>query len=274
MNEFDAMQAPAISVLSEMIMGYILPGKPVANIVFRVYGSSNLFHTIQFLSDFKLGHYMKIPPRTMFTVQIGGSTLSAIVSLVTAWFLLDSIPDICDPTLLPPGSPWTCPNDSVFFTASVIWGLIGPARTFGPKGIYNSLNWFFLLGIFAPVPVYVARKKFPKVAWLKWVNVPIILIGGLTMPPASPVNNVMWLSVGMFFNGLIFRRNKGWWKRYNYLLSAALDAGTAFMGILLWLVLDLGLSRGIQWWGNAGEHCPLAHCPTAAGVSVKGCPVF
>ncbi|KAG0591869.1 hypothetical protein KC19_1G207800 [Ceratodon purpureus] len=268
-----ANQAPGISVLSEMIMGYILPGKPVANICFRVYGSSNLMHTIFFLSDFKLGHYMKIPPRTMFVVQVWGSILSAMVSLGTTWFLLDSIPNICNPALLPPGSPWTCPNDSVHFTASVIWGLIGPARTFGAQGIYNNLNWFFMVGIFAPIPVYIATKMFPKTTWLKWVNMPIILIGGLTMPPASPVNNIMWLSVGMFFNGFIFRRRKTWWKRYNYLLSAALDAGTAFMGILLWMVFGQGLGA-LEWWGNQGDHCPLAHCPTAAGISVKGCPVF
>ena len=254
-------------------MGYILPGKPVANMCFKVYGSSNLIHTISFLSDFKLGHYMKIPPRTMFAVQVWGSILSAVVSLGTTWFLLESIPNICNAALLPPGSPWTCPRDSVQFTASVVWGLIGPARTFGPQGLYNNLNWFFVMGIFAPVPVYIATKVFPKAAWLKSVNMPIILIGGLTMPPASPVNNIMWLSVGMFFNGFIFRRRKTWWKRYNYLLSAALDAGTAFMGILLWLVFDPRLG-GLKWWGNQGEHCPLAHCPTAAGISVKGCPAF
>lgn len=268
-----ANQAPGINVLSEMVMGYIMPEKPVANICFRIYGSSNLMHTISFLSDFKLGHYMKIPPRTMFIVQVWGSILSALVCLGTTWYLLDAIPNICNPALLPPGSPWTCPNDSVQFTASVIWGLIGPSSTFGTRGIYGKLNWFFVIGIFAPVPIYIAVKVFPKATWLKWVNMPIILIGGLTMPPASPVNNVMWLSVGMFFNGFIFRRHKTWWKRYNYLLSAALDTGTAFMGLLLWVCFDQGLGT-LEWWGNQGDHCPLAHCPTAAGISIKGCPVF
>lgn len=206
--------------------------------------------------------------------QVFGSTLSAVTSLIASWWMLTSIPNICNKALLPPGSPWTCPGESVHFTASVIWGLIGPERTFGPQGVYNNLNWFFLAGILAPVPLYVATKLFPRCAWLRWVNIPVLLIGGLTMPPASPVNNIMWLGTGMVFNGLVFRLRKSWWKRYNYVLSAALDAGTAFMGILLFVCIDGHARSPLVWWGNQGDHCPLAHCPTASGVSIEGCPLF
>lgn len=120
---------------------------------------------------------MKILPRTMFAVQVWGSILSAVVCSRTTWLLLESIPNSCNSGLLPPGSPWTCPIDSVHYTVSVIWGFIGPARIFGPQGIYNNLTWFYLVGIFALVPVYVATKVFLKATWLKWVNMPIVLIG-------------------------------------------------------------------------------------------------
>lgn len=53
-----------------MILGYIYPGKPLANLVFKTYGSVSMGQTIMFLSDFKLGHYMKIPPKSMFVVQV------------------------------------------------------------------------------------------------------------------------------------------------------------------------------------------------------------
>ena len=59
-------------------MGYLLPGKPVANMCFRIYGSSNLINAINFLADFKLGHYMKVPPRTMFAAQVAGHHLTSI----------------------------------------------------------------------------------------------------------------------------------------------------------------------------------------------------
>lgn len=51
-------------------MGLIYPGKPIANVCFKTYGYMSMLQAISFLSDFKLGHYMKIPPRSMFLVQV------------------------------------------------------------------------------------------------------------------------------------------------------------------------------------------------------------
>ena len=46
--------------------------------------------------------------------------------------------------------------------------------------------------------------------------------------------------------------------QYNYVLSVALDAGTAFSALFIFLVLDLPNAR-IDWWGNTvyqnSEHC-------------------
>lgn len=56
------------------------------------------------------------------------------------------------------------------------------------------------------------------------------------------------------------------------MLSAALDAGLAFMGVLLYFSLTME-NRSLEWWGADGEHCPLAKCPTAKGIVVDGCPV-
>ena len=52
-------------------MGVILPGKPVANVLFKTFGYIGMYQAVTFLSDFKLGLYMKIPPRSMFLVQVG-----------------------------------------------------------------------------------------------------------------------------------------------------------------------------------------------------------
>lgn len=58
------------------------------------------------------------------------------------------------------------------------------------------------------------------------------------------------------------------------MLSAALDAGLAFMGVLLYFSLTMNGISINHWWGAKGENCPLASCPTAPGVLVDGCPVF
>ena len=46
------------------------PGKPLANVAFKTYGYVSMSQAIMFSSDFKLGHYMKIPPKSMFIVQV------------------------------------------------------------------------------------------------------------------------------------------------------------------------------------------------------------
>lgn len=57
-------------MITEYIIGYIYPGYPVANMCFKVYGYISMKQGIAFLEDFKLGHYMKIPPRAMFMAQV------------------------------------------------------------------------------------------------------------------------------------------------------------------------------------------------------------
>lgn len=59
-----------MNIITEYCLGLIMPGKPIANVCFKVYGYISMNQAVFFLSDFKLGHYMKIPPRSMFIVQV------------------------------------------------------------------------------------------------------------------------------------------------------------------------------------------------------------
>ncbi|XP_022973117.1 oligopeptide transporter 3-like [Cucurbita maxima] len=266
-------QQPGYDIIAQLIIGYILPGKPIANLLFKIYGRISTVHALSFLSDLKLGHYMKIPPRCMYTAQLVGTLVAGTINLVVAWWMLDNIENICDTEALQPDSPWTCPKYRVTFDASVIWGLIGPRRLFGPGGLYRNLVWLFLIGAVLPVPIWALSKAFPKKKWIALINIPVISYGFAGMPPATPTNIASWLITGTIFNYFVFRHHKRWWQKYNYVLSAALDAGTALMGVLLFIVLQNG-GHSLRWWGSQPDHCPLAKCPTAPGIVVKGCPVF
>lgn len=208
-------------------------------------------------------------------VQLVGTVVASSTYFATAWYLLVSIPNICDPANLPEGSPWTCPTDEVFYNASIIWGVVGPQRMFGNLGNYAFINWFFLVGFLAPVPVWILTKVFPGKEWIKLINMPVILGSTMLMPPARAVNFITWIAVGVIFNCYIYRKHKGWWARHNYILSAGLDAGVAFAGVVIYFALQMQDITGVSWWGmDLGDHCPLASCPTAPGVVSKGCPVF
>ncbi|XP_022149165.1 oligopeptide transporter 4-like, partial [Momordica charantia] len=262
-------QTIGLNVVTEYVMGLIHPEKPIANVCFKTFGYVSMGQAISFLNDFKLGHYMKIPPRSMFLVQIIGTILAGTINLCVAWWLLNSIKNICQVDLLPPNSPWTCPEDRVFFSISIIWGLIGPKRIFGSQGFYGTLNWFFLVGAVGPVLVWLLHRAFPKQSWIPLINLPVLL--GATANMALNYNS--WILIGTVFNFFVFRYRKQWWQRYNYILSAALDGGLAFMAVLLYLSFGMK-GKSVDWWGTAGEHCDLASCPTAKGVVVYGCPLF
>ncbi|KAJ8760199.1 hypothetical protein K2173_011055 [Erythroxylum novogranatense] len=268
-------QQPGLNVLTELIIGYMYPGRPLANMVFKTYGFISIGQAITFLSDFKLGHYMKIHPKSMFLAQLVGTVVASTVYFATAWWLITSIPHICDPSKLPIGSPWTCPLDNISYNASIIWGLVGPLRIFGRLGFYSRMNYFFLIGFLGPFIVWILSRKFPEKKWIKLINVPIILSGTGGMPAAKAVNFICWISVGLVFNLIVYRKYKSWWARYNYILSGGLDAGVAFLAILCYFTLQSKDIMGPSWWGlKLSDHCTLASCPTAPGIEVKGCPVF
>ncbi|KAF2299338.1 hypothetical protein GH714_031630 [Hevea brasiliensis] len=159
-------QAPGLNIITEYIIGYIYPERPVANMCFKVYGYISMIQALTFIQDFKLGHYMKIPPRSMFMAQVVGSLVSVFVYLLTAWGMMGAIPNLCDRSKLPKDSPWKCPMDTVFFDASVIWGLVGPRRIFGNLGEYGMINWSFVGGAIAlsssglPTRLSQARNGF------------------------------------------------------------------------------------------------------------------
>jgi OPT family oligopeptide transporter len=202
-----------------------------------------------------------------------GTFIAGIVYVSTAWWLMDSIQNICDTGILPSDSPWTCPSDHVFYDASVIWGLIGPRRIFGNLGIYAALNWFFLAGAIAPFFIWLAHKVFPNQKWITLINMPILIGATHSMPPATAVNYTTWVIVGFLSGYVVYKYRRDWWQRHNYVLSGALDAGLAFMAVLIYLCFGLE-NKSLNWWGNDLDGCPLASCPTAKGVKVDGCPLF
>lgn len=201
--------------------------------------------------------------------------LSSSISFCIAWWMLHSINDICHPEFLPKGSPWTCPYERIQYANSVIWGLVGPSKMYYPHGIYSSIFIFIFIGLFAPPTTWFVSRKYPEKTWIKLINWPVIFGAVNAVPAASPVNYWSWFTVGVIFNLFIFRRYKGWWARYSYVLSSGLDTGAAFFVVLVTACLQLNGIFGINWWGlQLDDHCPLATCPTAPGVVVQGCPVY
>jgi len=215
--------------------------------IFKTY----CFFTVQqsngFAADLKLGHYMKVPPRVMFWAQILGSIVAVLSQLgVQAW-QISNIPDLCSPDQ---PDHFVCPGTTSFYTASLLWGAIGPKRLFSPGQIYGNLLWFFLVGFLAPIPAYYAARRWPR-SFFRYINFPVVFNAANSLPPATGINFSSWFMVGFIFQYFMRRRHFRWWLRYNYILSAAMDAGVGIALIIIFFGLQF--PKGgifLNWWGN------------------------
>ncbi|KAF9987347.1 hypothetical protein BGZ75_000704 [Mortierella antarctica] len=254
-------QQPGLNIVTEYVIGYLLPGHAIANVTFKTYGYIVNVQALTFTADLKLGHYMKIPPQIMFLVQVVSSIVACVINLGTATWLIHSRPKICTDE----GYPFTCRSTRTFHSASVIWGAIGPARVFGSKdgAIYSPVTWGFLLGAVLPLLFWTLARQFPKVEWLKLVHWPVLFAATSNMPPALPYFYSNGLLIGFVFAFLLRRYRYPWWSRYNYLTSAALDTGVALAGLVIFFVIQAPGLEFPHWWGNPDTSQPdvsLDHC--------------
>ena len=110
-------QQIGLNVSTELIIGYALPGRPVAMMMFKTWCYITMAQALTFTSDFKLGHYMKGPPRPMFWGQVIATAIAGTVQLgVQAW-MFTNIEGMCDPKQK---DGFICPSTEVFGTASII----------------------------------------------------------------------------------------------------------------------------------------------------------
>ncbi|KAI0476484.1 small oligopeptide transporter [Xylariaceae sp. FL0804] len=248
-----------LNVLTEFIVGYMLPGHPLAMMMFKNYGYITMSQALYFAQDLKLGHYMKVPPRSMFFAQLVASIWSAIVQIATMNWALATIENICQDDQ---AQNYTCPNGNVFYTASIIWGLIGPKRLFSGSAMYANLQYFWLIGAICPVIGWYFARRYPKSFW-RYANFPLVFGGSGYLPPATTYTYLCWASVGLTFNYFIRRRWTGWWLNYNYITSAGLDCGLIISTLVIFFCLGLTGATAPQWFGNVGVYENLDELGTA-----------
>jgi len=240
-------QQIGLNVVTELIVGYALPGRPVAMMIFKTFGYITMSQALSFVADLKFGHYMKIPPRVMFMAQTVAAFVACFVVVFVQDWMFTNVHDLC---ALDQEDGFSCPSIHVFATASIIFGGLGPSRLFSPGSPYAPLVWFFLIGAVLPIPFWLLARRHPS-SWFRFVNVPIFFAGTAYLPPATGINYSSWALVGFIFQYWTRRHHFMWWSRYNYILSAALDSGTAIAGILIFFVFYLAQTPiTIEWWGN------------------------
>ncbi|GIC86125.1 uncharacterized protein Aud_002488 [Aspergillus udagawae] len=263
-----------LNVLSEFLGGLWTPGNPLSVNFFKLYGYTTLANALPFISDLKLAHYAKIPPWHTFSAQIVATIVSAVVCTAMLNYQINKIPDICQRfDLTPPGiisltlivhanstqkDRFTCPGVNTYFSASVVFGSIGPRRMFGPRGPYSALLAAFPIGLALPVMLYFAQRR---IFWLRNINPVMLLHGGTTWSPFNLA--YIWPAVPLSLLSMAYLKSRylAFWAKYNYIASAAFSSAIAIASLLIYFALQ---SNGIElpWWGNyADSGCEKHACP-------------
>ncbi|KAB8298088.1 hypothetical protein EYC80_001850 [Monilinia laxa] len=243
-----------LNVFTEYVIGYMLPGRPVALMLFKTYGYITMNQAHAFLSDLKLAHYLKIPQRPLAVLE----------------WALGHIDGICTSDQK---NNFTCPGPRVFFNASVIFGLIGPQRIFSTGAIYGSLQYFWLAGALLPFVIYFLSRAFPK-SKIRYFSAPIFFGGTSELPPATPLSYLSWCLYGYIFQRYIKNRWRGWWMRFNFITSAGLDAGLAICTIVIIAALNLTGTGFPDWWGNRVPENTMDYLDTAVQRKVAPGEIF
>ncbi|KAK1751536.1 oligopeptide transporter 2 [Echria macrotheca] len=257
-----------LNVVTELIVGYALPGHPEALMFVKAFGYNINGQADTYISDQKMGFYSKLPPRAMYRGQMMSAIITAFVAYGVVQFADNEIPGICTKEQV---SNFNCENGSqIFFSASVVWGAMGPARIFSQ--IYPAMQYCFLLGFLLALVWWAgkrfggyvreaARKVMPGVifkpinlvlftpiAWLKHVHPSLIFNGMLFWAPLNMTYFTGGLYVSFVFMYYLRRYKTAWWEKYNYVLAAALTGGVAFSAIIIFFAVQYHPVT-LDWWG-------------------------
>jgi hypothetical protein len=163
----------------------------------------------------KLAHYVKIPPRQTFMAQMAATFLSTIVCIGVLNFQMNNINNVCTPDAQ---YKLTCPGVNTFFTASVLWGTVGPQKIFGHRGQYSQTLVGFPLGVILVFLIWGLNKKFPKWTWARQLHPVVILYGGIVWAPYNM--SYVWPSVPIAYFSWIYLKTRylGLWSKVSLLL--------------------------------------------------------
>lgn len=179
-------QQSSLYLICQIICGVLFPGRPVANMVFVTYCYISSAQGLKFSSDLKLGHYMKIPPRILFKVQMAATVIASFTQIGVLNWMFHNIPSLCTPEAI---NGFSCPIARVHFNGSILWGVVGPQRFFGVGALYRPLIWAFLIGAVAPLVVWmVGRRRNTNSVWRK-INLPVVFGSLSFIPPAVSISS-------------------------------------------------------------------------------------
>ncbi|KIY72610.1 OPT superfamily oligopeptide transporter [Cylindrobasidium torrendii FP15055 ss-10] len=216
---------PGTEDVAQMFGSALIPNSPHANMYFTMYAYNSTEQGRSFTRDLKIGQYVKLPPRCTFTMQTVGAIIGAMLNYVVMKIVISSNRDIL--LSVQGTNVWSGAAIQSYNSNAVTWGALAK-DLYSPHGRYGIIPLSILIGLVVPIPFYLLHRKYPK--WhFDGVITPMICtqIGALSTGINSSVFGTFILCcVSQFW---IRKYHPKWFRKYNFLMSAALDGGTEVM---------------------------------------------
>lgn len=221
--------APSIENMIQMLGGALIPGKPVANMYFTLYGYNPVVQATHLLRDLKMGQYTKVPPRITFMAQTIGAVVGGILNFVVMKSVLSSQREILKD--VQGTNVWSGQMVQSYNSDAIAWGALGKPL-YAPGTQYAFVPYMLLVGLLFPIPTWYLHKKYPTVGF-QHIFTPILVaeLGYLSVGINSSVFTTFCLAV--FSQYYLRKYHARWFRKYNFLMSAALDGGTQVM-VFVW----------------------------------------
>jgi hypothetical protein len=203
------------------------------------------------LQDQKIGHYMHVPPRTVFFAQIFGELIGVPIDYGVIQWIIRTKRDFLLGIKEDPLNQWTGQSLASFNSLGVQYVLVGPSRLFQQQ-MYKPLPWAFLYGALAPFVLWGLHRLFPKskLRFHLW-NVTIFGTGMSTFYGNLSTGYISRFIVAYICMYYFYRKRFNTFKRYNYIVAAALDAGFNIAMMLIFVAFSSGkVTTMPNWWGN------------------------
>lgn len=244
-----------IGTFNELLYGLLVQNQPHRNpggAAFFGSVAGNAWYRSQYhLELMKLGFYNHIPPRAVFFSQCYGELIGVPINYFTFRWVMSTKWDYMTGKLIDPLRQWTGQAVETYHTNAIQYVVLGPRRLFEN---YPLLPYGFLLGLVAPILVFLLHRKFPesRLKFRLW-NTTVFFA---TMSHFYGNISTGYLSkfiAGTIVMFYIYRFKHPLWRKYNYVVAAGLDTGFNLALSILFVIFAFGVSAP-HWYGNNSEN--------------------
>jgi len=208
-----------------------------------MYGYQSVVQAYSLTGDLKIGQYTKLPPRVTATVQIVGAVVGGLLNFVLMKVIISSHFDILRD--VQGSNIWSGQQVQSFNSAAIAWGALGkPLFATGTR--YGFVPYMLLVGLLFPIPFWLLHRRFPDFGYNK-VFTPVLCaeLGFLAVGINSSTFSSFLLAI--FSQYYLRKYRPTWFRKYNFLMSAALDGGTSVMIFVYTFAVGGGSGKSIPF---------------------------